>query len=394
MWRFLSWFFFKLKKFYTFLFICLHCLVKVWFSIYFNKYLVSLNFNDFYFLLNPIILISFLWVFFFKINTTLQKVSSENSFNLNNLKINSNSVFVGFYLILVIYLYINIYFIRGKNDVVWFNHFNLNNFTFNLLYLFIFVSFSTFFLLGVVISKKTNLLKSLDYLFSVNNLIILFPYLFFVNTLFTFLFFLELVSAILFYKLLSSKIWFKNTNTPKYINNNIPQNYINMIFFQYWVTFFSTIFIIYFYINIFYFYGTSEWFMIQFLNTNFLEMNQSQSNTLRVLVVVFLLGVCFKLGVTPFHLFKIEVYKGIPFLTIFFYTTYYFVVFFIFFIFLLSDFVVFFIPQYFLFLTILLFLGSIYVIVLLFDVSFLKAFFTYSTVINSIGFLIAFISSI
>lgn len=134
--------------------------------------------------------------------------------------------------------------------------------------------------------------------------------------------------------------------------------------------------------------------MIQFLNTNFLEMNQSQSNTLRVLVVVFLLGVCFKLGVTPFHLFKIEVYKGIPFLTIFFYTTYYFVVFFIFFIFLLSDFVVFFIPQYFLFLTILLFLGSIYVIVLLFDVSFLKAFFTYSTVINSIGFLIAFISSI
>jgi len=115
---------------------------------------------------------------------------------------------------------------------------------------------------------------------------------------------------------------------------------------------------------------------------------------LRVLVVVFLLGVLFKLGVTPFHLFKIEVYKGIPFLSIFFYTTYYFVVFFIFFLFMLSDFLVFFIPQYFVFLSILLLFGSIYVSVLLFDVSFLKAFFTYSTVINSIGFLIAFISSI
>ena len=334
-----------------------------------------------------------MWVFFFKVNTTLQKVSSENSLNLNNLKINSNGIFISFYLLLILYLVLNMYLLRGRNDVVWFNHFNLSNFTFNLLYVFLFVGFSTFFLLKVVF-KKTNLFKSLDYLFSLNNLIILFPYLFFVNTLFSFLFFLELVSAILFYKLLSSKVWFKNTNNTKNINNNIPQNYLNMIFFQYWVTFFSTIFIIYFYINVFYFYGTSEWFVVQFLNTNFFENPKTQSNTLRLLVVIFLLGVFFKLGITPFHLFKIEVYKGIPFLSIFFYTTYYFVVFFIFFIFLLSDLLVFFIPQYFLFITTLLFFGSIYVVVLLFDVSFLKAFFTYSTVINSIGFLIAFISSI
>ena len=332
-------------------------------------------------------------LFFFKINTTVQKVSLGNGFNLNCLKVNSNGVFISYYILLILYLTLNVYLLRGKNDTALFNHFNLSNFTFNLLYLFILVGFSTFFLLKVVF-KKTNLLKSLDYLFSLNNLIILFPYLFFVNTLFSFLFFLELMSAILFYKLLSSKVWFKNSDNTKYLNNNIPQNYINMVFFQYWVTFFSTIFIIYFYVNVFYFYGTSEWFVIQFLNTNFFENPQAQSNTLRVLVVFFLLGVLFKLGVTPFHLFKIEVYKGIPFLSIFFYTTYYFVVFFIFFLFMLSDFLVFFIPQYFVFLSILLLFGSIYVSVLLFDVSFLKAFFTYSTVINSIGFLIAFISSI
>ena len=355
--------------------------------------MVSLNFNDFYFLLNPIILLSYLWVFFFKINTTLQKTTSENSFNINNLKINSNGVFVSFYIILILFTYINIYTLHGKNTVLWFNHFNLNNFTSNLLYLFIFVSFTTFFLLKVTF-RKTNLTKSLDYLFSVNNLIILFPYLFFVNTVFTFLFLLELISAILFYKLISSKVWFKNSNSTKYINNNIPQNYINMVFFQYWVTFFSTIFIVYFYINVFYIYGTSEWFMVQFLTSGLVENSYAHLNILRLLVVVFLLSIFFKLGITPFHLFKIEVYKGVPFLSIFFYTTYYFVVFFILFLFLLSDFLVFFIPQYFLFLTLLLFFGSIYVIVLLFDVSFLKAFFTYSTVINSIGFLVAFISGL
>ena len=167
--------------------------------------MVSLNFNDFYFLLNPILLLLFLWVFFFKINTTLQKTTPDSSLGLNNLKVNSNGVFIGFYIVLIIHTYINIYTLHGKNAILWFNHFNLNNFTSNILYLFIFVSFTTFFLLNVTF-RKTNLTKSPDYLFSINNLVIILPYLFFVNTIFTFLFLLELISAILFYKLVSSKV--------------------------------------------------------------------------------------------------------------------------------------------------------------------------------------------
>lgn len=256
-----------------------------------------------------------------------------------------------------------------------------------------FISFTIFSLISVV-TKKTNLIKSVDYIFCINNLIILLPYLFFVNTVFTFLFLLELVSVVLLYKLISSKIWFKGNNSTKNINNNIPQNYINMVFFQYWVTFFSTIFIVYFYINVFYLYGTSEWFMLQYLNMCSLENTFTDINIMRLLAVVFLLSVFFKLGITPFHLFKIEVYKGLPFLSIFFYTTYYFIVFFTFFIFLLSDFFCFFITHCVLFLSIFLVIGCIYTMILLFDVSFLKAFFTYSTIINSIGFLLMFIANL
>jgi hypothetical protein len=167
--------------------------------------LVSLNFNDFYFLLNPIILISFLWFFFFKVNTTITKFTSNNTLNLNTIKINSNSIFVSFYFYIILFTLFGVYTLHGKNDLVWFSHFNLNNFTISLLYLFMLVGFGMFFLLKVT-TKKSNLVKSIDYFFSINNLIILFPYLFFVNTLFTFLFFLELVSAILLYKLISSKI--------------------------------------------------------------------------------------------------------------------------------------------------------------------------------------------
>jgi len=355
--------------------------------------LVSLNFNDFFFLLNPVLLLSLLWIFFFKLNTTLTKSTQNNILNIRTLKINTNSVFVGFYLYLLILTYVGIYTIRGRNDLVWFNHFNINNFTLNLLYLFIFVGFVTFLILKST-TKKTNLTKSIDYLFSINNLVLIFPYLFFVNTIFTFLFLLEVVSAILLYKLISSKLWFKNIDKKKPINNSTPQNYINMVFFQYWVTFFSTIFIVYFYINIFYIYGTSDWFLIQILNILGVEHSYASNTSSRILLVIFLTSVLFKLGITPFHLFKIEVYKGIPYLSIFFYTTYYFVVFFIFFLFLISEFLAFFVNQYFLFLTLVLFLGTIYVSVLLFDVSFLKAFFTYSTIINTIGFLVAFVANL
>lgn len=298
---------------------------------------------------------------------------------------------MNFYYSLVFYIFFNTFTTRGRNDILWFNHFILNNFTLNLLYLFIFVSFTTFYILKAT-TKKTNIVKSSDYIFSINNLVLVFPYLFFVNTVFTFLFLLELVSVILLYKLISSKIWFKSSN--KNVSNTIPQNYINMVFFQYWVTFFSTIFIVYFYINVFYLYGTSEWFVLQFLNSLDFETNYVQSNMIRLLILVFTLGVFFKLGITPFHLFKIETYKGLPLLSIFFYTTYYFVVFFTFFLFLFSDFLCVFVNQYFLLFMLILFFGSFYVLILLFDVTFLKAFFTYSTVINTIGFLVAFISTL
>lgn len=343
--------------------------------------------------MNTILLLTGLWFFFFKLNVNLVKITAKNGSNLETLKINSNSSFTSFYLYIVFYKLIDTYLTHGKNSLVWFNHFNINNFTVFVLYTFIIFSFFIFYLLKNV-TKKTNLTKSIDYLFSINNLILLLPYLFFVNTVFTFLFFLETISVILFYKLISSKIWFKNQSNNKQVNNTIPQNYVNMVFFQYWVTFFSTIFIVYFYINMFYMYGSTEWFLIQFLNSIDTFNIQSNNNLLRVIIIVFLLSVFFKLGLTPFHLFKVEVYKGLPYLSIFFYTTYYFSILFIYFLLLLLDNLYVFIPNYYLFLVFLLFTGSVYLISLLFDVNFLKAFFTYSTIINTIGFLMVFISSL
>lgn len=96
-----------------------------------------------------------------------------------------------------------------------------------------------------------------------------------------------------------------------------------------------------------------------------------------------------KIGLTPFHLFKIEVYKGLPLVSLVFYTTLYFYIYFLYLIILLNyhlDFLKFFLNS--IFYTIIL-LGTIYIIMLLFEVTSLKSFFAYSTIINSLLFFVA-----
>lgn len=166
-----------------------------------------------------------------------------------------------------------------------------------------------------------------------------------------------------------------------------------MVFFQYWVTFFSTIFIIYFYINICYLFGTSDLLNIQyyFLHT---DKKVTTSLNINILLFLFIFSVTIKLGIAPLHLFKLEVYNGLPYITIFFYTTFYFLIFFLFFLFFFSTFFSIFLQQIQYLFLIFVFFGSIYTTILLFDVSFIKTFFAYSTIINSLGFLVVFVSSL
>ena len=113
-----------------------------------------------------------------------------------------------------------------------------------------------------------------------------------------------------------------------------------------------------------------------------------------MLLVLFIFSIFIKLGVAPLHLFKIEVYNGLPYITIFFYTTFYFLIFFLFFLLFLLNFLNIFLQQIYFVFIISIFMGVIYFMALLFDVNYIKAFFAYSTIINSIGFIFVFISSL
>jgi NADH:ubiquinone oxidoreductase subunit 2 (subunit N) len=105
-------------------------------------------------------------------------------------------------------------------------------------------------------------------------------------------------------------------------------------------------------------------------------------------LLLFILSFVVKFGIAPLHLFKLEVYKGLPFISIFFYTTYYFSIFFVFILFLFYFAITSIDLHLYYFFLCLIFLSIPYLIIILFDVNFIKTFFAYSTVLNTLNFVL------
>lgn len=165
-----------------------------------------------------------------------------------------------------------------------------------------------------------------------------------------------------------------------------------MIFFQYWITFFATVLLIYALLCMFYLFGTTEWAVFNLLHNTSSLLQYTSTNNSFFISFVLVFSILLKLGIAPIHLFKIETYKGIPYLSILFYTTYYFTIVFFMFLCLLDESVITLANTYYYLILFFISIGLIYIITLLFDVSYLKAFFAYSTVANSLGFLVLFLS--
>jgi NADH:ubiquinone oxidoreductase subunit 2 (subunit N) len=353
------------------------------------------NFNNFYFLLPFIYFFFLIWFFFFKINKTqkLKNFKKDIYFNINILKKQHFKIFININFFVLINLFLLFFFLRGEVNSFWWNHLLIQNFNLYLIFILLLVNLALLFIIDSISFNKIN--YSNDYFFALLNLTVLLPIIFLSNNIFSFIFILELNTSIIFYKLVVSKLWYQSLDKNKKLNKIKSKNYINLIFYQFWITFFSTIMIFFFYINTNFIFGTTDWALVNFIT--FVENNINYFNKkilLILLSLIFLFSLFFKVGVAPFHLFKIEIYKSIPYLSILFYTTYYIVAFLFFLLYLLSNlYLSLFFYIWFIF-SLTLILGSIYIISLLFDVNFIKAFFAYSTIINTTNFIIIIVSNL
>lgn len=358
-------------------------------------YLVALYYGDYCYIVPYLIFFIMIWLFFIRsnfMNTRVRASSKDNLTPSTVIKKQHYSVFINWSLIHLCLLYICIYSTKGVSKTFLWNQFYLSNFVLNITNLILLLLILMFMLFKTLTNNNVN--YSTDFFFSILNVTIFLSLIFYTNTIFSFIFILELNSISIFYKFVTSRYWYKNNDSLEpdksdIVNKNVPKNYLNMLFFQYWSTFFSSILIFFSLCNIYSLYGSSEFFAVDLLN--WIASNTQYNNTRFILIiwVPLILGILIKIGITPFHLFKIEVYKGLPLVSILFYTTFYFFVYFIFFVLFLSvhlTFIKIIITSLF---YISIILGLLYIVSLLFDITALKSFFAYSTIINSLLFITA-----
>lgn len=333
------------------------------------------------------------WAIFFKLNffsiqqnlNFLDKVKS-----IPNKIRNIHYIFfvkLNFMYILIILIFFIDY--HGYIETFWWNHFKLSNMFINVIIVLLIVNF--IFVIVVSSLGVNSGVYKIDYFFSLTNLSNFLPLIFIVNTIFTLLFVLEVNSILIFYKFVSSKFWY-NTKKPS-INNYtfkrlLPKNYLNMLFFQYWGTFFGSSMLMFSVISYLYMYSSTEWTFLNILNKVTIQLSYHHDYINNIIIsAILLFAFLIKIGFTPIQLYKLEVYKGIPYLAIFFYTTFYFLVFFLFFILLIIFYYSSFLCYWWYTLLLVLVFGGLYVLNLLFDVNYIKAFFAYSTMVNSLGFI-------
>lgn len=358
--------------------------------------MLKLLVSDYIFFL-PILLNLFnYWLLFFKNNlSTINKKNTwDKSMSIKNIIIKQNPSFmiklnILFNLLMVLYLFT----FFGYSSNFWWSHFKINNY---LLYMYLIVIlFNTYFLYIADKHVKNNNNYSIDYIFSIINITLFIPLIFLSNTLFTFFFLIELVSCSIFYKFIVSKLSFKNNNYKDNFFSIYSKNYINILFYQYWSSFFSSVLIVFSIFFFFYISGTTEWSILNFLISSNNQINYLNNSIMFLIItIVLIVGFIIKLGIAPIQLYKIEIYKGLPFLSIFFYTTFYFLVFFLFFSMLFIYYLTSLINYYWVILFIISLIGLIYILSLMFDINIFKAFLAYSTIINSVSFILLILAII
>ena len=338
-------------------------------------------------------LFSLIWYSYFLLNFTS---NSNRHHKKDFIKTKSTSLVINysrysnFFFLTPVFFYVVTYLVIIKNyeSFFFFRHIFISNFLFSLFfYMTIILFFLYYFFFNILKVSSTNN-YTLDYLLSVFHIVFFLPYSFFSSNMLTIFFFLEVASNIILYNLVSSSNWFtvdKHKNKSHASSSSISKYFFNTIFFHFWSSFFTSILILYTIINFYLYFGTTEWVYLNFLLDIFLSGSYSINTTFVYLnATIFFIAFLLKLGVSPFFVFKLEMYKGLPLYNVFFYSTIFFTIFFIVFFYYLP-----FVLAYLKFFTLL---GSFIVIVLsiffIFDSKVLRNFFAISSLINSVNLLI------
>ena len=277
----------------------------------------------------------------------------------------------------------------GPALTAWFGHIEFHNFQFKLTYALYF--FFATYLAALASNTHASSTNFFDYVISLFNFFVWLWFMLFSNNMFSFIFFLELLSAAVTLFLVTSSFssshFYNNLSFSKhgYFNVSTPTAMLQMLMLFFWITLVSSLMLFVFLITFYLKFLTLDLNLLSSVFT-FLVFTASLKLVFATSFcwLLFLVCIFIKCGIVPFYLWKPAFFKGMSLNALFFYVYVYY-----FSIFLMFVYVAFFFLNEVFFFHLYVVIGFVVVATLglpfiLFESYYLKAFLALSSILNSV----------
>ena len=216
-------------------------------------------------------------------------------------------------------------------------------------------------------------------------------FLFTSNTVFTVIFFIEIISTLIFLLVVTSTFsstYFYNNlnlNTHSYFHQTTPFFFLQTLMYFFWISLLSSLnlffFLILFYTKIL----TFDWFLFEFIFFYVVEVSQIKDVFfLSVIWFNLLFSIFLKCGLVPFYFWKPTFFKGLPLHTLFFYIIFFYFFILLFFLFFFLNYLN---EIFYFFLNInvlLLIIGFVVLLFTLCEAYYIKSFLALSSILNTL----------
>lgn len=285
----------------------------------------------------------------------------------------------------------------GPVLTAWFGHIIFSTFQFKITYVLFF--FFTTYLVALLTNTHFSSIALSDFIILTINFFVWTWLLFFSNNLFTFIFFLEVISALVTLLLItsafSSTYFYNNLSyaSHTYFQNSTPTALLNTIMTFFWITLVSSL-MLFLSLLIFYFkYLTFDWSLAPAIFLHLFTLSSLKSVfSLSLGWLLLIICLLIKCGVVPFYLWKPTFFKGMSMLSLFFYVYFYYFSMFLYFLYVLTAYL----NEMFAFnifiLSTVVIIATVGITSILFESYYVKSFLALSSILNSILLLFAICS--
>ncbi len=352
---------------------------------------------SFFFSLTYMILFISLTIYLIPIFSNRGNLNTSTKLN-NNFYFMTNNEALFLFVIPFIYICLLNFCWLSTDLTLWFGHLVFSNFQLKIFYLILFVYYTLFYVVSSVTYVSSN--EIYDFYITKFNFLYWILLLFMSNSIFTFIFVIEVISTLVFLLIttstFSTSFFYKSINfdTKNFFQNVIPHTFLNSLFYFFWISLISSLNLFVFLILIYKNLVTLDWFLIEHVFYYITNISNLKN--------LFVVGICWffivfsvflKCGIAPLFIWKPTFFKGLSFNALVFYITFFYFFLFLFLIIFLTNYLHSIFYYYFIVNLVFVAIGLLNLFFILCESFYIKTFFAISSILNSIFVILAIIAN-